>query len=530
MMKFLRSQSQTVLVLVLVFIAVGFLFYGNAGNLLSVGMGRASSNDFGRIDGEDLTIADLYDSVRETRDWFLINGGNPAQLRQAGATTQVARIAWGQLLLQREAERLHINIGNDETLDFISKFPRFQKNGGFDLATYNDQMKELQVMLHVAPEDGSDPVKATKDLFEKLVRNQLGAKAAQRALFNSVRTPSQDVDQEYAKRYSPVTVSYVTFDPKMFAGKEPISQADLEKEYQANPTNPAYRTQEKRKVDYVLFMLPPDQQKLPDDQKAVAKDALGQKALTFVLAFQPNPSADTGTTPPVPGFLAEAQKESLTSGTTDFFAEDQPAPGVPPSSAFNQAAFSLSKDNSISKVVELENGVAVLHLAEIQPSDLRPLAEIKDLVQKDLLAKLTAKSLQDYASFSSKGLQEAVAKGTLFAKAAADAHEQVTTLPAFVPAQAGNDPKLGMFAEVAYEMKDNAVSAPFELENGQMAVLHVDSRAKPDQAGFADFEKAYRAQADQTLRQGALQDWVTWKSHQTGTRIPPQLDAYGSVE
>ena len=37
MMKFLRSQSQTVLVVVLGVIGLGFLFYGNSGNLLTTG-------------------------------------------------------------------------------------------------------------------------------------------------------------------------------------------------------------------------------------------------------------------------------------------------------------------------------------------------------------------------------------------------------------------------------------------------------------------------------------------------------------
>jgi hypothetical protein len=73
MMKFLRSQSQTVLIIVLGVIGLGFLFYGNSGNLLTSTGGRVS-NDYGRIDGTDLSVADLYDAVHNTRDRLHLSG------------------------------------------------------------------------------------------------------------------------------------------------------------------------------------------------------------------------------------------------------------------------------------------------------------------------------------------------------------------------------------------------------------------------------------------------------------------------
>src|ERR1700678_4243838 len=108
MMKFLRSQSQTVLVVFLGVMGLGFLFYGSAGNFLAA-PGSHVSNDFGRIDGEDLSVADLNDAVRNTR-YSLILNGQSQQLRQPGAAAQVAEEAWRQLLLLREADRLHINV------------------------------------------------------------------------------------------------------------------------------------------------------------------------------------------------------------------------------------------------------------------------------------------------------------------------------------------------------------------------------------------------------------------------------------
>ena len=532
MMTFLRSQSQTVLVVVLGFIALGFLFYGNAGNLMTFG-GPRTSNDYGRIDGEDITVAQLYDAVREAR-YLLKMNGQDAELQRPGGTAEVADSAWNNLLLQHEADRLHITVSPQEIAAWIRKQPVFQKkDGSFDLDKYNTQMKIWQQVLRIQPDGGTDPVEATRAVVENIVRDMLRTQAVRDALFSSARNSAQDVSSEYAKIYGPTTLSYVTFDPKALASQLHITPADIEAQYKNNPTNPAYRTDEKRKVDYVLFLLPPDQQKLPDDQKQAAKDALGQKALDFVLAFQPNPSADPGTPPPNVDFMAEAKKRGLTPGTTDFFGADQPpGGGVPPSSAFNQGAFALSKDEPVSKVVELDNGVAVLHLLEIQPSQLRPLAEVKDEIQKELVAQNSKQSAQVNANLMAKILQAKIAKGdTTFAAAAAAMHLPVTTVPAFVPENVKSDQKLGILAYHAVQLKDNEVSPAFALsEDGTLAVLHVDSRAAADPAGLAAFDKEFREEQDAHLRQIANADWIAWKDRQPGTHKPPNLEAYGGVE
>jgi len=283
MMKLLRSQSQTVLVVVLGVIGLGFLFYGNSGNFLA-GSGGRTNNDFGRIDGEDISQADLTDAVRNTRDSLIING-HAEELRQRGSAAQVAEEAWRQMLLLREADRLHIVISDPELVNEVHGLPIFQKDGVYSPEVYEKMMKVLQNILHVAPDAGGDPLASTKAIFETVMRNDLRVQAVSRALFANCRSSAGDVTAEYAKLYGPATVSVVTFDPKTFAATAQVTPADIEAEYKAHQDDPAYRTKEKRKVDYVLFTLTPEQASLPDAQKAAAKDALGQKALDFALAF-----------------------------------------------------------------------------------------------------------------------------------------------------------------------------------------------------------------------------------------------------
>jgi peptidyl-prolyl cis-trans isomerase D len=534
MMKFLRGQSQTVLVVVLGVIALGFLFYGNAGNLLT-NTGARTSNDYGRIDGEDLTVAELTDAVRNTRDGLIIHGESQ-QLSQSGAAAQVAELAWQELLLLHEADSLHITVSDKELVDYIRSLPVFEKDGVYSPEAYESMMKELQTILRMPSDDGADPLASTKAIFETVLRDELRLNAVRTALFSSVRSSARDVSAQYEKLYGPATVSFVTFDPKTFIATAQVTPADIEAEYKAHPENPAYRTGEKRKVDYVLFLLSPDQAKLPDAQKAAAKDALGQKALDFALAFQPEPSA-TGETPPPPDFMAEAQKLGLTPATTDFFAADTPPAHVPPSPAFNGAAFSLTKDDPISKVVELDNGVAVLHLAEIQPSELRPLDEVEADIQEQLQQAKGAQAAQFTGQIMAKALQDAVAKGADFKTAAVGMKLKVETPPPFVPYQILTakapqaDPQLQTIAYATTSLTPGHVSDPVPVQTDNLTlILHLDSRGPADPAGLAAFETRFRESQDEQLRQVVSTDWANWKSKQSGTHRPPDLDAYGSVE
>jgi len=530
MMKFLRSQSQTVLVVVLGVIGLGFLFYGNAGNLLTASGGH-TSNDFGRIDGDDVSFAQLTDAIRTTRESLELSG-QAEKLRQQGASKAVAQEAWRQLLVLHEADRLHINVSDKELAEAIKAMPDFQKDGVFSPDLFKMRMTLMQNLLRVPQEDGVDAATATQETFAKIIRNQLRINAVTGVLFGNARSSAHDVADQYEKYYGPVTVSYVAFDPKVMAASVQVTPADIEKEYKDNPTNPAYRTKEKRKVDYVLFPLTPEEMKLPADQKAKAMDALGEKATKFALSFLPDPSAAAGSTFTPPDFQAEATKEGLTPMTTDLFAADAAPSNLPPSPAFNSAAFSLTKENAISKVIELENGVAVLHLADIQPSELRPLNEVKADIEKSLRQNQATQTTAVTAKIMAGTLKAAVAKGTDFKTAAAGMKLKVESMPAFVPAKLeGNDPKQQTIAYASTTLKAGQVSeaVPVESDNSYL-VIHIDDRAKADPAGLAQFETRFRQSQDQQIRSVVYADWADWKSKQPGTHRPPDLEAYGSVE
>jgi peptidyl-prolyl cis-trans isomerase D len=237
----------------------------------------------------------------------------------------------------------------------------------------------------------------------------------------------------------------------------------------------------------------------------------------------------------VPDFVTEAKKRGFTPATTDFFAADTPPANVPPSPAFNNAAFALSNDNPVSKVVDMDNGVAVLHLVEIQPSELLPLDQIQAQITQPLRETKSVQAAQDAAQKAGALIKALLAKGGDFKTIATGMNLKVETLPVFVPMDALQsdhlNPRLQTIADAVTTLDQGQLSnvVPVETDNTCL-LLHVDSRAKADPAGLAGFENRIRSSQDQQILALVYVDWANWKSRQPGTHKPPQLDLYGSVE
>jgi hypothetical protein len=530
-MKFLRSQSQVVLVMLLAILGLGFILYGNVGNILATN-GNHGSSDYGAIEGDTLTGSDIFDAVRNTR-YTLILENRAQELSQPKIGPALAEEAWRQKLLEHEADKLHIEVTNQELLDFIHNNRLFQdpKTGQYSPDVYQNRIAQLQGLFRIPNDNGPDPLVTTRAVVENVFRQLLRSMAVQKALFSTIRTPASDVSAAYEQFYGPATVSIVTFDPKAYLTSATVTPDDIAAEYKNNPQNPAYRTKEKRKVDYVIFPLTPDQAKLPDKDKAEALNALGQKALNFALTFQPDPSLNPqGSTPP--DFVTEAKKQGLTPATTDFFTVDSPPAGLAPSPAFNNAAFDLTKDEPVSKVIELSDGVAVIHLNEIQPSDLLPFDQVKAAIQDQLQQAKAVQAAGTAAKDASQALQSILGQGGNFKDTATKLNLKVETMNALVPGKIqGEDPKLQTIAYVVPGLEPGKLSPPIPMENDNTTILiYVDSRDKADPAGMAEFETRYRQSQDDNLRMQAYFDWANWMEKKPGTHKPPDLDQFGSIE
>ena len=219
MMRYLRSQSQTVLVVLLAVLGLGFILYGNVGIILT-SSGNRGPSDYGSIGGENLTGSDLFDAVHNERNSLILQGRGQV-LNQEGVGPPIAEEAWRQLLVQHEADKLHIdvdvnsNVSKQDLVNYIHQYRLFQdpKTGVFSPEIYQNRLAQLQGLFRIPSDSGTDPLATTEAAVENVLRQQMRAEAVRKALFSTIRAPAGDVSAAYEKTYGPATVSLVTFDP-----------------------------------------------------------------------------------------------------------------------------------------------------------------------------------------------------------------------------------------------------------------------------------------------------------------------------
>ena len=409
-------------------------------------------------------MADLYGAMRNERTTLVLFNRNREQPTQA----ELAANAWTRLLLLREAARLHIDVPDADVIANIQSQPQFQKDGAYSPDLYREFSTFLLNTQHISA-----------DTYAALLHDQMRVAVVYRTLFSSVHALGSDVQARYDKGYGPVQVSYVSFVPAAYAATARVTPAEIEAAYKADPMNPAYRTDEKRQVEYVLFPSRRPRTSSRTRKRTPPSRRIGEKAVDFAQALEPDPNASSGAAAPAADFHAEAAKRGLAPVTTDFFTATSSPAGLPPSPAFNNAAFALTKDDPISKVVQLENGVVVMHLVQIQPSELKPLAEVSPAIEKQLQQQKAAQTAHAAATLAAADLKAAVAKGIDFKIAAAAHHLSVQTLPSFVPGKIPEtDARLATFGYFSSQLAVGQVSDPEPVESdNSVVVMHVDSRA-----------------------------------------------------
>jgi PPIC-type PPIASE domain len=383
------------------------------------------------------------------------------------------------------------------------------QNNKFDPARYQQLVEGLRQNFGV-----------TEIQFQDMIRQSLILDAARGAIVSPVFVNDAEIEKSFADAYGPVTLQAVNFDDAKFKKQVKVTPAEIEEEYRQDvDRNPAYRTPERRKIACVTFLLDAEQQKLDAKQQEAAREALAQQAIDLALALEP--SADPSK--PRPDFKATASGKGLTVTETEFFAADEPAKPLKPSPTLNQAVFDLTKERPISGNISLEDGFAVAQLVEIQPSQPKPLTEVKKQVEDAIIARKTFEAMREAGRAAQKQLAEAIAAGIPFEKKAKELGLAAETLPPFVPADAETmkDPKLAAVAGLAFSLKPGEISE-FVPTQGGGSIAYLQSRGAPDAEKYGMFKTRISTQLTQSARGETMEEWFRLAEASPGTK-PPQF-------
>lgn len=505
MINSIQSSLRPLLWVVLLIIAIPFVFYTTGPSLLDRSGGQAN---LGKIDGTAITQEQFRDAQSSVYTMLMLHYGDQIP-ETADFRRQIQNEVWQRLLVLSSAKKWGVVVTDKQIDNFLQfKMPGLQADGQFKPELFTRLLEILKQKYNVS------------DIrFREIMRDQLTVEEMENIITSPIHVEPSEVTAQFESIYGAATVSVVTLPLKNYLSQVTVTDQEIDQAYQAqSQSNPAYRTKERRRVSYVLFPLTAEQQKLPDAEKQEVRRKIGDTALNFALSLEPEPDA---TNPKPIDFAQTAKKSGLTAASTSLFTVDEAPAPLPPSPSFNRAAFALTNERPISSAIETPAGFYVLKLDEIAASKPLDLKDVKTQIEDQIKNTRAFALLQKEGSTDAEKIKAEVAKGTPFRVAATQLKLNVETLPAFVPGdpKLGNDSKLALIRRLAMIIKPGQVSDFIPTESGGM-IGSVDSRQPADRKTYGDMEAQIEAKMLSNARSVAFQEWIRNRSVSAGTALP----------
>jgi len=481
MINILRKHSQWLMISITILVIISFVVLYNSTQFQNIGRGTLAT-----IYGQSLAKDDYERYARQARLAQSLGLYDLLQLGAAQGGLSVEAYTVNNIVVEHSATQLGIEPTEDQIGDEIKGLPAFQTNNSFDPGKYQ------QFLTEQLP-----PLGFTGDEVEKLVRQDLKLKQLHSLIGSTVPASVVQFRQLYTLQNQKMVVSFIDYKLSDFEAKVTISDADLKKAY--DQRKDSLKSPEQRSVDYVVFKLTDAQKKLTDKARVEAQQKLADQAQAFAEA-----ALDKGAQ-----FDAVAAKAGAKVQNSGNFTQDKaPAPLADVSTAA-QSAFSLTKDQPVSDVLQTEDAFYVLHLAGIVPS--RPLTfdEAKAQLTTALKSEHANNDLSQQAAENHAKLEEAIKKGQTFAQAAQALGLKVVTAPTFSIAEPPADETI-IARDVIYksaELAEGQLSSFTPSATGGF-IVHMDKREPIDPAKFTKDKDTQLPMYEQQQQEMAFDQWL----------------------
>jgi peptidyl-prolyl cis-trans isomerase D len=396
-------------------------------------------------------------------------------------------------LMMQEAERLDIEVGDQELAQSIRSMPAFQNNGVFDYRRYNLVLAQNNL---------------TAEQFEKERAEEITLNKLRAVVLNGVIVTEDEARQWYEWFNTQVDLEYVCFSPSRYKDIRPKPE-QLQAYFKEHADN--YRTEPRIKVTYLYFN--------PDDYKADVHISAEQIAEYY------NSHTDEFKTPKrvkarhilikvdegadekvVEAKKAEAMKIYEKAAAGQDFAALAKKYSEGPSKAqggelgwfthdkmvasFADKAFEM-KAGEISQPVRTRFGWHIIKVEQVEEATTTSLEAASETIRK----KLTDEQAKSIALEKAEAVYDSVFDGDDLA-AAGQAHQVAVHTTDFFTAKGPKEKGIGQpqkFASTAFGLEKMAISQIQDLGNGYYILQMTDRQ----ESVVPPFETvAERVQAD----------------------------------
>ena len=471
------------------------------------------SDAAGTLFGKDVPWQTFQDEQRWIQPRIEQQLGQQSGQLVALLTTQWA---WERLMLEEEAKRSRLRVDDRELATFLQHIPAFQDHGVFRPERYHSYLQTASL---------------TPQAFETLIRRDLLAEKLVRSIETSVRVSDDEVKAEYRKTREAVTASLIRVTPEPFipAVSAAVTDADLRARYDAQPDEvrvpeqlvmeyagrsretlrPAVHLEDGAVDDYYRdhpgeFVNEDGTPKPLEKVAATIRDRLidarvRQQLTALALDMGDDLAARRS-------FEELVKTRALTRASAGPVAVDQASTLTPPAPALLREVAQL-KEDQISGVLEIAEGVYVARLVHRIPQRLPPFEEVR--------AKIRERLVQEQAKTKARAAAEALRTTLKDKRAAGLRFEEAIRVAGVTPISATftrtqSIDLIGAAPEVntaAFNTPLGELTTVLEVPSG-FVIVRPEERIPADEAGFAASKEAVREDAVKARQSARREQWL----------------------
>ena len=460
----------------------------------------ATANVAATVGDETVTIEEFRRQYQQMEQLYRQIYGeqfNPEIAQRLQLPMQALNRAVNQKILLAEAERLGLQVSNEELQREILTIPAFKddkgrfvgkdtyerilQQNGYSAASFEEEMRKdillqklenmLRANVYVSDTDVEqayrEQVERAKIRYVQLPRSRF---------LQGVEPPQNELQAYYDshkdefKRPEQREAAYFLVEPAKLADQLKLTDQELQAYYDAHKEE--FSREEQVRARHILVMVNDqrtDEQARQRIEEARTKLASGGDWAAVAQQYSDDP----------------ASKES--GGDLGMFGRGQMLP------EFEQAAFSAQPGKLVGPI-KTSAGYHLIEVTEKTPGGTQPLAEVKEQIRGRLAAERVQQLAETRARELAARLEKERAKNAETLQAIAKEFPAATLTPSVKFGEQDPVPGVGRFApfnQAAFALKQGEVSDPIQVPRG-WAVLTVLAVQEPGVAEFKEVEPQVR--------------------------------------
>jgi len=456
-------------------------------------------DDFARIYNRTIS---LVEARRDARLFDLAQALGMSSFRQdlsAGAKSQAEAYVpfiLNLVILRHEAARLGIRPRSSEIADVVRNLEAFRGSSGFDLQKYNDFTQNF-----LAPNGLGE------EQIEQLVRDELCLNRIKQLVAAGASLPENESKANYDEAYSKLFVSVIRLRSPDFAKDIKVTDDDVRKYYEAHKAE--FKSEEKRKVEFVSLALSDEQKKLIGKERIDALQKLADRANDFTQAL-----LEKGE-----NFKQVAAKFQLPIHVTGEFTAAAPDPQLNVDPQLGAAAFRLTAQEPNSDPLQAAAGFYVLHLAGMVEARPLTIEEAKPKVVEAIKSSRTRELISTKGAEIAHQLREVSTSGQPLEAAIQKMGLKAEKVPPFSlvedatakPEERKEPPGLVAIKNAVAQINPGDVSDFFPWEEGGVIAV-LEKREPADPAKYPEKKAAF----DNRYREIVFYEWLRDRQRDAG--------------